>query len=86
MLRREGDSVARQIMKENGHIYVCGDCTMAEDVYQTLKSIVQEIGNFTDSEVESYMLSLRVCIQIFPKPFRFLLLLTYVTVYFFLLG
>lgn len=64
LLRREGDVVCRQIMQENGHIYVCGDCTMAEDVYQTLKSIVQEIGNFSDSEVESYMLSLRVRTQL----------------------
>lgn len=37
---------------------------MAEDVYQTLKSIVQDIGNFSDSEVENYMLSLRVGIVI----------------------
>ncbi|ODM95587.1 Nitric oxide synthase [Orchesella cincta] len=59
LLRREGDAVARQIMKEGGHVYVCGDCTMAEDVYQTLKSIVQERGMLNDAEVENYMLSLR---------------------------
>ncbi|CAL8084386.1 unnamed protein product [Orchesella dallaii] len=59
LLRREGDAVARQIMQEGGHVYVCGDCTMAEDVYQTLKSIVQERGMLNDAEVESYMLSLR---------------------------
>jgi len=63
LLRREGDAVARQIMQEGGHVYVCGDCTMAEDVYQTLKSIVQERGMLNDTEVEGYMLSLRVLLH-----------------------
>lgn len=59
-LRREGDQIARQVLKEGGHVFVCGDCTMAEDVYQTLKSIVQDKGDMNDAEVENYMLSLRV--------------------------
>lgn len=33
---------------------------MAEEVYQTLKRIVQEKGGMNDTEIESYMLSLRV--------------------------
>lgn len=60
LLVREGESISRQILEEGGHVYVCGDCTMAEDVYQTLKGIVQEKGGMNDNEVESYMLSLRV--------------------------
>ena len=31
-------------MEENGHIYVCGDVSMAEDVNKTLKSIMLENG------------------------------------------
>ena len=60
LLIREGESMANQILKQGGHVYVCGDCTMAEDVYQTLKVIVQEHGQMNDTEVENYMLSLRV--------------------------
>lgn len=32
------------LMEENGHIYVCGDVSMAEDVNKTLKSIMLENG------------------------------------------
>lgn len=60
MIRREKENIAKQIMEEGGHIYVCGDCTMAEEVYQTLKSVVQDRGQLNDNEVENYMLSLRV--------------------------
>ncbi|CAG7730913.1 unnamed protein product [Allacma fusca] len=59
LLIREGESISRQILEQGGHVYVCGDCTMAEDVYQTLKGIVQDKGEMNDSEVENYMLSLR---------------------------
>lgn len=48
------------LVYEGGHFYVCGDCTMAEDVYQTLKHIIQTHGEMTDKQVEAYMLSLRV--------------------------
>lgn len=36
---------------------------MAEDVYQTLKQIIQTHGQMTEKEVESFMLSLRVRIH-----------------------
>lgn len=48
------------LVYEKGQFYVCGDCTMAEDVYQTLKKIIKLHGNLIDEEVENYMLSLRV--------------------------
>lgn len=48
------------LMLEKGHFYVCGDCTMAEHVYQTLKTIIQKYGAMTDGQVENYMLTLRV--------------------------
>lgn len=47
-------------MEEKGHFYVCGDCTMAEHVYQTLKIILQELGQKSEQDVEKYMLSMRV--------------------------
>lgn len=33
---------------------------MAEHVYQTLKAIIQKYGGMNESQVQSYMLSLRV--------------------------
>ncbi|KAJ8872955.1 hypothetical protein PR048_026571 [Dryococelus australis] len=59
LMKREGADVYRKVVAEQGHFYVCGDCTMAENVYQTLKQIIQEHSNMTDNEVETYMLKLR---------------------------
>nr|CAH7737071.1 unnamed protein product [Callosobruchus chinensis] len=56
---KEGAEIYRLIVMEKGHFYVCGDCTMADNVYQTLKSIIQKYGGMNDSQVQSYMMSLR---------------------------
>lgn len=33
----EAESIYKILVKEGGHVYVCGDVTMAEHVYQTLR-------------------------------------------------
>lgn len=60
LLVEVGEQVYRQVVMEKGHFYVCGDCTMAECVYQKLKAIVQEHGRLSDQEVENFMLQMRV--------------------------
>ncbi|XP_037052326.1 nitric oxide synthase isoform X2 [Bradysia coprophila] len=55
----EADSIYRILIKEGGHVYVCGDVTMAEHVYQTLRKIIATKESKTESEVEKYLLSLR---------------------------
>ncbi|GLV41924.1 Nitric oxide synthase [Carabus blaptoides fortunei] len=55
----EAEDVYRILVIERGHFYVCGDCSMAEHVYQTLKKIIQRQGQMNDAEVEAFMLSLR---------------------------
>lgn len=35
----EADSIYELIVEQKGHIYVCGDVTMAEHVYQTLRQV-----------------------------------------------
>ena len=60
VIRKEAGAVYQKLVIEGGHFYVCGDCTMAEHVYQMLKLIIQEHGGMLDSEVESYMLKMRV--------------------------
>ncbi|XP_008546993.1 nitric oxide synthase, salivary gland [Microplitis demolitor] len=59
LIQAEALQIFNMLVHENGHFYVCGDCTMAEDVYQTLKQIIQTNGQMSDKEVEAYMLSLR---------------------------
>ncbi|KAK3859197.1 hypothetical protein Pcinc_034666, partial [Petrolisthes cinctipes] len=59
LLVEVGEHVYRQVVLERGHFYVCGDCTMAECVYQKLKMIVQDHGRLTDQEVENFMLQMR---------------------------
>nr|CAD7458921.1 unnamed protein product [Timema tahoe] len=59
LIRKEAATVYQKIVVENGHFYVCGDCTMAEHVLQMLKQIIQEHGRMTDKDVENYMLKFR---------------------------
>ncbi|XP_019875678.1 nitric oxide synthase, salivary gland isoform X1 [Aethina tumida] len=59
LAQNEAAEIYRFLVIEKGHFYVCGDCTMAEHVYQTLKSIIQKYGGMTDQQVQNYMLSLR---------------------------
>jgi len=37
LIEQEFDSLYQLIVQERGHIYVCGDVTMAEHVYQTIR-------------------------------------------------
>lgn len=37
LIEQEFDSLYSLIVEERGHIYVCGDVTMAEHVYQTIR-------------------------------------------------
>lgn len=67
LIQEESSEIYKMLMLEKGHFYVCGDCTMAEHVYQTLKSIIQKYGAMSDSQVEKYMLTMRVL----PKQILF---------------
>nr|XP_018899118.1 PREDICTED: nitric oxide synthase, salivary gland isoform X3 [Bemisia tabaci] len=55
----EREAIYRLIVVERGHFYVCGDCTMAEDVYQTLRKIIQDRSGLGESEADNFVLSLR---------------------------
>lgn len=55
----EAAEIYKFLVLEKGHFYVCGDCTMAEHVYQTLKTIIQKYGGLNDNQVQTFMLSLR---------------------------
>ncbi|CAH1134822.1 unnamed protein product [Ceutorhynchus assimilis] len=55
----EAAEIYKLLVIQEGHFYVCGDCTMAEHVYQTLKKIIQTYGGMSENEVQSCLLSLR---------------------------
>lgn len=60
LILAEAAQIYNMLIRKRGHFYVCGDCTMAEDVYQTLKHIIGIHGQMSNKEVEAFMLSLRV--------------------------
>lgn len=63
-MRDEAEKLYNEIVSERGHFYVCGDCKMAEDVYQTLRAIIQEQSGMTYAQADSYLLRMRVRLMI----------------------
>lgn len=61
LLEDEGAEVTRMLLDEEGHFYVCGDCKMAEEVQQKLKSVIKTHAKMSEQEVEEFMLNLMVC-------------------------
>lgn len=77
-MRNEANKLYKEIVIEEGHFYVCGDCKMAEDVCQTLRTIIQEQSGMTNVQLDNYLWRMRVsnksilnCISIFWKIFIF---------------
>lgn len=60
MLEQEGAEVCRMLLEQGGHFYVCGDCKMAEDVWQKLKGIFMKHASMTDEQALSFLMSLLV--------------------------
>ncbi|XP_072944441.1 nitric oxide synthase-like [Epargyreus clarus] len=58
LIEDEGAQVARMLVEEEGHFYVCGDCKMAEEVQQKLKEIIKEHANMTDDEVDEFIIDM----------------------------
>ncbi|KAL3268496.1 hypothetical protein HHI36_007608 [Cryptolaemus montrouzieri] len=59
MILDQASEVYKLLVLDEGHFYVCGDCTMAEDVLKTLKGIIKKYGNMDNAKLEKYMLLLR---------------------------
>lgn len=56
-MRVMGTEIYQDLMVRGGHIYVCGDVSMAEDVNKTLKVILADNGV---ADADSVILSLKV--------------------------
>uniref|UniRef100_Q27571-2 Isoform 2 of Nitric oxide synthase n=1 Tax=Drosophila melanogaster TaxID=7227 RepID=Q27571-2 len=59
LIEQEFDSLYQLIVQERGHIYVCGDVTMAEHVYQTIRKCIAGKEQKSEAEVETFLLTLR---------------------------
>ena len=48
--------MAKLILQEGGYVYICGDGNkMAKDVYQAIKSILQEHGTLSCEQTEELL-------------------------------
>ena len=62
LLLRNASDVFDIINKSRGHIYVCGDVTMAADVAEIIEVIGTSIGEMSQGEAKEWMTRLRVCV------------------------
>lgn len=60
LLEQLAGSVYRALKEQGGHVYVCGDVTMAGDVLKTIQNIVRHQGNLTTEEASIFISKLRV--------------------------
>lgn len=51
------------IVKENGHVYICGSIQMASDVKKMLRRVIQSWGKKSDSKVDEYIDKMKVSIS-----------------------
>ncbi|XP_067655457.1 nitric oxide synthase, inducible-like isoform X1 [Haliotis asinina] len=60
MLQQHAKDVYNTMVKAGGHIYVCGDVEMADNVKQTLERILSEHGKLTREAAREYVRQLRI--------------------------
>lgn len=63
LIRKNSDDVCELILLNGGHVYVCGDVSMAADVSKTLLNLLQEFAALSQVEAQELIATLRVCIQ-----------------------
>ncbi|XP_044304788.1 nitric oxide synthase, brain isoform X1 [Varanus komodoensis] len=52
-------SIYKALKEQGGHVYVCGDVTMAGDVLKTIQYIVQQQGKMAPEEASAFISKLR---------------------------
>ena len=60
IIRQNSEQVCELILLNGGHIYVCGDVSMASDVSKTLLNLFQEFAALSQVEAQELMAMLRV--------------------------
>lgn len=60
-LRDRAGEIARLVMDDQAHIYICGDGnSMAKDVYSTIKAILSSQTGLTDEEAEALLQEMKL--------------------------
>eukprot|EP00794_Sanderia_malayensis_P014342 gene14341-15838_t len=59
LMKNDADSVCDLLMLQGGHIYVCGDVSMASDVANTLQAMLQEFAALSIEETSNFISQLR---------------------------
>ena len=60
LLKANSEDVCEMILLNGGHIYVCGDVSMANDVAKTMLNLLQEFAALSQVEAQECMSQLRV--------------------------
>lgn len=60
VIRQNSEQVCELILLNGGHIYVCGDVSMASDVSKTLLNLFQEFAALSQIEAQELIAMLRV--------------------------
>ncbi|XP_057298420.1 nitric oxide synthase, inducible-like isoform X2 [Hydractinia symbiolongicarpus] len=55
LIRKHADEVINLILQHDGHLFVCGDLTMATAVERTILQLVKEYSAFTEKEAKRYV-------------------------------
>jgi len=62
------ETIGDILLSKNGHVYVCGDVTMASEVSKTITNLLQEYSALSDDEAKKLMAKLKVKFQILQLP------------------
>uniref|UniRef100_A0A646QEM1 Nitric oxide synthase n=1 Tax=Hemiscolopendra marginata TaxID=943146 RepID=A0A646QEM1_9MYRI len=59
LVAEDAQRIYRNLVIEKGHVYVCGEATMAIDVRKTLFKVIKDCGGLTDSEHAKVLLNIK---------------------------
>ena len=60
LVRKYSEHVCELILLNGGHVYVCGDVSMASDVSKTLLNLFQDFAALSEVEAQELISILRV--------------------------
>ena len=60
LIRKNSEQVCELVLLNGGHIYVCGDVSMASDVSKTLFKLFQDFAALSQVEAQELIAMLRV--------------------------
>ena len=58
-MKENSKKIAKQIMEDGGHFYVCGDISMAADVNKTLQDILENMQDMTEEKAKTFVNSMK---------------------------